>query len=213
VASLTYFLFRYGLTFAVVTPGPFRPGDVAWDVLLFSAFALHHSVLAREPIRRRLLDVFPNLERSAYVWVASLLFLVVCWLWRAVAGVVWDVTGAMRWVFGLIQIAGLVLSVYSAALIDVWELAGVKQPDVDGHFEFRTKGPYGYVRHPIYSGWFLIVFSVGTMTMTRFVFAIVSCVYVLIAIPLEERSLRRSSHGAYERYMKHVPWKLIPHIY
>ena len=51
------------------------------------------------------------------------------------------------------------------------------------------------------------------MTMTRFVFAVVSCAYILVAIPFEERSIRASSGGAYERYMKQVPRKLIPGLY
>jgi len=57
------------------------------------------------------------------------------------------------------------------------------------------------------------VFSVGTMTTTRFVFAVVSCAYILIAIPLEERSIRTSAGEAYARYMKLVPRKLIPGLY
>jgi protein-S-isoprenylcysteine O-methyltransferase Ste14 len=69
------------------------------------------------------------------------------------------------------------------------------------------------VRHPIYSGWFLLVFSVPVMTMTRFVFALTSSVYLLIAIPLEERSLRLSSSGAYDRYMREVRWKLLPRVF
>ena len=51
------------------------------------------------------------------------------------------------------------------------------------------------------------------MTMTRFVLAATSSVYLLIAIPLEERSLRRSSGGAYDRYMREVRWKLLPHVF
>ena len=89
---------------------------------------------------------------------------------------------------------------YSAALIDAFELAGIRQlnaqrlPTPNAHaLEFKTTGPYGLVRHPIYLGWFLIVFAVGTMTMTRFVFAVVSCAYILVAIPFEERSIRASS--------------------
>jgi protein-S-isoprenylcysteine O-methyltransferase Ste14 len=57
------------------------------------------------------------------------------------------------------------------------------------------------------------VLAVPTMTMTRLAFAVISCVYVLLAIPLEERSLRRTSSGAYEDYMRRVPWKLIPRVY
>jgi protein-S-isoprenylcysteine O-methyltransferase Ste14 len=69
------------------------------------------------------------------------------------------------------------------------------------------------VRHPIYLGWFLIVFPVPLMTMTRLLFAVVSSVYILIAIPFEERSLRRTSGGAYEPYRRKVRWKLIPRLY
>ena len=51
------------------------------------------------------------------------------------------------------------------------------------------------------------------MTMTRLVFAVVSSVYILIAIPFEERTLRAHSAGRYDDYSRRVPWKLIPRIY
>jgi protein-S-isoprenylcysteine O-methyltransferase Ste14 len=83
----------------------------------------------------------------------------------------------------------------------------------DQPHEFKAAGPYGWVRHPIYTGWFLMVFAVPLMTMTAFVFAATSGIYLLIAIPFEERSLRRSSSGANDRYMREVPWKLVPHLF
>jgi protein-S-isoprenylcysteine O-methyltransferase Ste14 len=109
-----------------------------------------------------------------------------------------------------LQALGAVLTLRSAAIIDIWELAGIvpAQPAV-----FRASGPYAWVRHPIYSGWFLFVWAVPTMTMTRFVFAAASCAYLLAAIPLEERTLRAASDGAYDRYMRQVRWKLVPGIY
>ena len=78
--------------------------------------------------------------------------------------------------------------------------------------EFKTAGPYGWVRHPIYLGWILVVFAVGTMTMTRVVFAGISSLYILIAIPLEERTIRAHA-PAYDDYMRKVPRKLIPGLY
>ena len=66
---------------------------------------------------------------------------------------------------------------------------------------------------PIYSGWFLIVFATGTMTMTRFVCAAISGIYLMVAIPLEERSLLASSNGAYADYRREVRWKLVPWVY
>jgi protein-S-isoprenylcysteine O-methyltransferase Ste14 len=226
VLSLSYFVYSYWV-FGRTADGELRASAVIWDVALFSVFAAHHSVFAREPVRRRLARTLPHLERSVYVWVASLLFIVVCWLWQPVAGVVWELDGPARVAAVVVHVGGIVFSVYSASLIDAFELAGVRQlnaqhsttnsqllptPNAQGE-EFKTTGPYGLVRHPIYLGWFLIVFAVGTMTMTRFVFAVVSCAYILAAIPFEERSMRASSQGAYERYMKRVPRKLIPGLY
>ena len=44
------------------------------------------------------------------------------------------------------------------------------------------------------------------MTMTRLVFAVVSCVYLLIAIPFEERSMRqRRGQARTSDYMRQVP--------
>jgi protein-S-isoprenylcysteine O-methyltransferase Ste14 len=51
------------------------------------------------------------------------------------------------------------------------------------------------------------------MTMTRFVFAVASCAYLLIAIPLEERSMRRLPGGGYARYTAQVKWRLLPNVY
>jgi methanethiol S-methyltransferase len=220
VLSLSYFIYSYWAVFGRHTDGPLGAGVVVWNVMLFSVFALHHTVFARERIRHALTQALGPLERSFYVWVASLLFIAVCRLWLPLPGIVWEVEGATRFILIFLQIGGITFSVYSAAAIDIWELAGIRQlnsqlPTANSQkeFEFKTTGPYGLVRHPIYLGWFLIVFAVGTMTMTRFVFAIVSCAYILIAIPFEERSLRRSTNGAYDRYTQKVPRKLVPGLY
>ena len=235
-AALAYFLFSYSITFGEITAGTSAPGAVAFDIALFSAFALHHSIFARIPVRsfvRRLVPAI--LERSVYVWVASLMLIGVCYSWRPIPGVLWQVWRPWSWGIVAVQLVGIWLTLRSAAIIDGLELAGVRQvttpnfqlptpktlesPNAErdwklevGRWEFRTEGPYGWVRHPIYLGWILIVFSVGTMTMTRLVFATVSSVYLLAAIPLEERTLRAQSPN-YDDYIRRVPWKLIPGLY
>lgn len=243
--SLLFFLYSYLVAFGAIAPGPLHIRDVITNAAWLTAFACHHSVFARAPVRAWVARVFPAaLERSLYVWVASLLFIAVCLLWRPIPGVAWQLPAFAWWLPALMQLAGAWLTLRSAAAIDIWELAGVRQvtsqhasrvsspetripnPESQVHrresripspeasaTEFRTDGPYGWVRHPIYSGWFLLVFGVGTMTMTRLTFAVISCVYLLIAIPLEERSIARTSGGAYDGYRRKVPWKLIPYLY
>lgn len=242
--SLTYFLFSYAVTFGEIPAGGSAPRAIAIDLLLFSCFALHHSLFARERARRWMAAAAgPRLERSVYVWIASLMLIAVCAWWQPVPGVAWRASGALAWGLHGIQIAGVLMTLRSAAMIDIWELAGVRHastpnsqspppnpesaaagisspftptPDWElgvGNWEFKTEGPYGWVRHPIYLGWFLIVFAVPAMTMTRLVFAVISSAYILLAIPLEERSLRRASHGRYDEYMHLVRWKVMPGLW
>ena len=214
-ASLAYFLFSYTVTFRETGPAPSAPRDAAIDVALFSLFALHHSLFARTPLRAWVSRAAsPHLERSTYVWVASLMLILVCAFWRPLPGIAWEAAGAGVWVLRAALAAGIWLTLRSAAMIDIWDLAGVRTRRPEGQEPaFRAEGPYGWVRHPIYSGWFLIVFSATPMTMTRLVFAVVSCAYVLVAIPLEERSLRATTGGRYEQYARQVKWKLLPGVY
>lgn len=211
VLSLAYFLVSYLTTFGVVPRDGGASPAVAWNLGLFTAFALHHSICARTPIRHWVTRlVAPDLERSLYVWIASLLFLVVCAGWRPVPGVAWSADGVVLWLLRGVQAAALWLILRSAAIVDIWELAGLRplRPPA-----FTTTGPYGWVRHPIYAGWFLFVFAASPMTMTRLVFAIVSGAYLLIAIPFEERTMRAASEGAYDRYGSQVRWRLVPGVY
>ena len=166
------------------------------------------------------------------MWIASLMLIGVCALWQPLPGVVWQARAPASWLLPAVQAIGAWLALRSAAIIDIWDLSGVRsahaapnsQPPTPnegsgswelgvGNREFKTEGPYGWVRHPIYLGWFFLVWPVATMTTTRLAFAAASCVYVLIAIPFEERSLRRASGGAYEQYMRKVPWRLVPRVY
>ena len=161
-----------------------------------------------------------GLERSAYVWVASLLFIGVCLLWQPLPGVAWEVDGPARGLLFAVQVAGIVLTLRSAAIIDIRELAGIRQaarktdmPERDRLVIFKTTGPYGWLRHPIYLGWVLIVFGAPRMTAGRLLFAAVSTLYLIAAIPLEEQSLVQAHGAAYRHYRQQVRWRLIPGVW
>jgi protein-S-isoprenylcysteine O-methyltransferase Ste14 len=215
VTSLIYCFVAY----ETAMKEPAESTDLMWpaavNVLLFSAFALHHSVFARERVREWVRRLVPGgLERSAYVWIASLLFIAVCAWWQPVPGTAWRVTGGAAWLLRAVQIAGVLFTARSAAALDVFELAGVRQAETRSETtEFKTSGPYGWVRHPIYSGWFVMILAEPTMTATQLVFAVTSCAYLLVAIPFEEKSLRQRSGPAYAQYTRTVRWKLIPGVY
>jgi methanethiol S-methyltransferase len=213
VASLVYFLFTYELTFGDVHEGPWTPADIAWNAALFTGFAFHHSLFARQPVRALIARMVPaDLERTLYVAVASLLFILTCALWRPIPGTAWQLDGAAAWLLRATQFAGVWLTLRSAATLGVSRLSGL-EPVSDAPAEFKATGPYGWVRHPIYTGWYLTLFAAPVMTMTRLEFAAISGLYLLLAIPFEERSLLASAGEGYRRYLRQVKWKLVPRIY
>jgi protein-S-isoprenylcysteine O-methyltransferase Ste14 len=186
---------------------------VGADLLLLTVFAMHHSVFAREPVKAAVTRLVPErLVRSVYVWAASLLFIAVCVWWQPIGGDVYDDSVGVRpYGHALVQLLGLWITARAVARIDPLELAGIR-PAAQSQ-GLQVTGPYGWVRHPLYLGWLLMVFGAAHLTRDRLVFATVTTIYLMVAIPWEERSLRRSFGEEYVRYMRDVQWRMIPFIY
>lgn len=187
--------------------------DVVANITLFTIFALHHSIMARSGAKSLIKRIVPaDLERSVYVWIASLLFLGVCLMWQPLPGIVWQTHGPGLFLY-LVQLFGVALTIRAAQIVGVRELAGLRQPDPSRKVAFTTDGPFGIVRHPIYLGWVLMVFAFPVMTTSRLLFAVVSTVYLAIAIPLEEASLIAAHGDAYRDYQSRMRWRLIPGLW
>ena len=203
VTSLGFFLYSYAVRFGAGAAHGKRLRPIVIDVALFSVFALHHSLFARTPFKawvRRIVP--PVLERSLYTAIASVLFIVVCWSWQPVDGVLYRLEPPWRWLAFAVQLTGILFTQLGARALDVLDLAGVRQVlrARTAHTPLTTSGVYGIVRHPLYFGWALLVCGAPTMTATRAVFAIVSTMYCAVAIPWEERGLVETFGSAYEEY-------------
>ena len=211
VGALSYCGYSYAFTWS--HGGPFSPANAVVDAVLFSVFALHHSVCARDSVKRLMSSFIPQpLLRSVYVWLASLLLIAVCVVWRPVGGGVYDHHGVLALAHAAIQLAGLVVTAQAVRTIDPLELAGIRgsSPKAD---VLQISGPYRHVRHPIYSGWLLLTFGAAHMTGDRLIFAGISTIYLLIAMPYEERSLRLSFGTAYDDYKRRVRYRIVPYVY
>jgi protein-S-isoprenylcysteine O-methyltransferase Ste14 len=215
VASLGFFVWTFFDRFGRVPADGPRVWPVLVDLALFGGFALHHSVLARSGAKRWLMRRVPaHLERSLYVWVASLLFVAVCALWRDVPGAAYRHAGLWAVPHWIAVGLGAWLIMRSTGVIDPLDLAGIRQASrAQTPPGFRVVGPYHLVRHPIYLGWLLLVFGVPHMTATRLAFAAISSAYLVVAIPFEERSLIETFGDEYRRYQQLVRWRLIPGVW
>ncbi len=182
---------------------------------LFTIFALHHSMLARSGVKRRVVTLVPPyLERSLYVWIASLLLIAVMTLWRPLPGTAYRHEGLASLPHWLLVSAGFWVTVRAAGVLDPLELAGIRQAMATRRpSAFRVIGPYHLVRHPIYLGWMLIVFGAPVMTVTRLEFAVVSSLYLILAIPFEERALVDEFGDTYRNYQRQVRWRIVPGVW
>lgn len=217
VSSLAYFGYVYGVRLGDVSASGAAPVvEALWkNALLFSVFASHHSAAARDGVKRligRL--VTPSLERSTYVWIASILFTFVCFLWVPAEGdPLYSGRGAFLAIGYGVQALGLALIASASGRIDPLALAGVRQPNRDVPATLREDGPYAWVRHPLYLGWLLVVFGAPRMTPSRLMLAAISSSYMLLAVPWEERALARLFGEPYREYARRVRWRVVPYLF
>jgi protein-S-isoprenylcysteine O-methyltransferase Ste14 len=185
---------------------------LAIDLALLAIFAVQHSLMARPFFKRWLTRFVPeSAERSTYVLASSLALIAMFVHWRPLGGEVWTVTDAtLRGVLWGGFAFGWLLVLISTFLINHFDLFGLRQVWLQlmgrpyTQLAFRTPGPYRYVRHPLYVGWFFAFWCTPTMSASHLLFAIMTTAYILIAIQLEERDLMQF-HPEYREYRDNVP--------
>lgn len=204
------FLFRWSL--ATSLNGRAAAMAALWNAALWTLFAAHHSVFARDAIKTWIAGAVPErLVRSLYVWTASLLLILVVTAWVPVGGDWYRAAGLTRYAHAIVQLGGVMLIIRSVRVIDALELAGIRA--TDRRSTLQIAGPYRVVRHPLYLGWMLIVFGTPHITGDRALFAALSTLYIVIAIPWEERALERAFGEEYAAYRRRARWRVIPFVY
>jgi protein-S-isoprenylcysteine O-methyltransferase Ste14 len=213
------FIGNFGVPKAMDSPREVPLGAaLAIDLGLLALFAVQHSVMARPAFKRRWTRIIPEAaERATYVLFSSLALILLFWLWQPMGGEVWNVTSAaaVKSVHSLYAVGWLLL-LYVTFLINHFDLFGLRQVwlQLIGRrytaLPFVTPWLYRQVRHPLYIGWFTIVWATPTMTVAHLVFAAMCTAYILFGIQLEEHDLI-VAHPEYAEYRRRVPM-LIPSL-
>lgn len=199
--------------------GPATPAGmaVAINLGLVLLFGLQHSVMARMGFKDWLHRRLPaSAERSVYVLLSSAMLVLLYWQWRPLPDLLWSAATPLGQGIGWAVFAGGFATVLlSTFLIDHFDLFGLRQ--VWRQFVGRPahENPfaaplfYRLVRHPLYLGFILALWGGPAMSVGHLLLAAALTVYILIAIPLEERDLVRQLGGPYEDYRRRVPM-LVP---
>lgn len=194
------------------TPSSSGAFAVAIDLALVGSFGLVHSLLAREDTRRRLFSrLAPALERSAYTWIAALQIVALIVLWRPLTGVVWEVDGdtarVLLWAFHALGWLMAVAGFQAAGATHLFGLAQARasaagRPYVEP--PLVTSGVYAWIRHPVYAGSLVALWSVPTMSNGRLLLAATLTAYIAIGARFEEQDLARQHGDGYRSYRERV---------
>jgi protein-S-isoprenylcysteine O-methyltransferase Ste14 len=186
--------------------------------LLWIGFGVGHSLLAHPPVQRKLARRLGPATRLAYNLFA-LVHLAVVWgigRWLAAGAEPFarpDALIAVQWTMVL---AGTVLMVAGLREYDLgrfagtWHLRHRVAPTEEPAEPLVTGGLHRYMRHPLYTAGFLILWGLvdGPFALATAAWA---SAYLVIGTWFEERKLLRLYGAAYRAYRRrvpaYVPWK------
>lgn len=223
VLFLATFLYAIGFVGNFVVPKTIDSGQdtplaaaIIINLILLGVFAIQHSLMARPFFKRWWTKLVPeHVERTTYVFLASLALVLLYWQWRPITSPVWNVAGPAATALSVIFWLGWLTVLLSTFMISHWELFGLTQVWLNfrereaAKPQFATPFFYGFVRHPIYLGFILAFWAAPKMTGGHLLFALMTTAYILIAIQLEEHDLIATYGEAYVSYRRRVAM-LIP---
>ena len=213
------FLYLFGFLANVAVPKGVDDGLVvsaglalSINIVLIVLFGAPHSIMARPGFKEWWTRIIPkSVERSTYVLVATLLFILLFWLWQPMPQVIWNFdSGLLRGLIWALYLGGIFLLFASTFVIDHFDLFGLRQITLNLMQKpyifpgFKVTFFYKFVRHPLYVGWFLIFWATPDMTLGHLVFAIGMSAYILIAVRYEERDLVKFLGDDYVKYQDRV---------
>jgi len=175
--------------------------------LAWASFGLLHSVLAADSVKERL--ALGRYHRLIYNGFALLHLGIVWWLgrvWLAAAPAL-GLPPVLATIGDAATLLGLVIIAVALTGYDRGRFLGTTQirspgdaPDED----LKTGGLLRYVRHPLYSGLFLVLWG-HAQTEFALATAIWGSIYLLIGAKYEERRLADRYGDSYVAYQKRVP--------
>lgn len=214
LVALGVFLF-YG-SFELIHTGLGTTGKLAIDTFLALLFPLQHSVMLRKGFRDRLVRfVRAEYHGIFFTIVSGGVLVLILVFWQKSAYTVLSLGGIFRLLpqaAYFLSIAGLSWGAMSIVPFDPFGFYSIIH-DLRGttpHPEqLAIRGPYRYVRHPLYLFSIVMIWSCPDITADRLVFNMLWTVWVIIGARLEERDLVATFGDAYRDYQRRVPM-LIP---
>ena len=214
VIMFTIFLLRGSFTIIDLHLG--KRNALLLDAFLSIIFFLQHSILVRRGFKQWLGKFMPDVYHNAFYGLTSVIALfMVLVFWQKSPTLIASANDFIFWLFRALFFlcwAGFLWGNKSIASFDMF---GVKplmryisnrpaKPQ-----QITAKGPYQWVRHPLYLFLIVLIWSCPVLTLDRLIFNIMWTFWIVIGTYLEDRDLHREFGSQYLEYSSRVPM-LIP---
>jgi protein-S-isoprenylcysteine O-methyltransferase Ste14 len=193
-----------------------EPGALFWDAALSFAFFLQHSGMVRRPFRARLATaIAPRYQGAVYAIASGFVLTLVVVLWQRSQTHLLVLHGYPLWIARACSLLAIMIFVWSARALRSFDPLGLGpiRAHLGGHLEppssFVVRGPYRWVRHPLYSCVIVLIWSNPTLTADRLLFAVLWTAWIYVGAVLEEADLVSDFGDSYRDYRRKVPM-LIP---
>ena len=188
-----------------------------WDAGLSMAFFIQHSGMVRRSFRQRLSRFLPEeYEGAIYAIISGIVLLAVVVLWQKSSPFFTVPGGVFRWLFYVVYVLSFTGFIWGSRSLKVFDPHGLKP--ILGRLRGKrprpvllsVRGPYRWVRHPLYLFMMLMIWSCPDLTSDRLLFNGLWTAWIVIGSVLEERDLVSEFDDAYREYQRKVPM-LSPH--
>jgi len=191
---------------------------LGWDALLCLAFFFQHSGMIRRGAKERAARRIPAVFYPAVYSIASgaALFALIL-MWQPTGQFIYRLGGPAQWLpvgVSLLAVAGFAWGAQSLPAFDPFGTGtlkaglGAASPPPS---TLVVRGPYRYVRHPLYLFMLLLIWSAPRLSTDRLLFNLLWTAWIVVGTRLEERDLLADFGQTYRRYQLSVPM-LIPFV-
>ncbi len=209
---LIFILFLYCGPLHLVQMGLTQGAPLVWDGLLSVIFFVQHSGMVRRGFRDRLSNFIPPLYHGAlYTIVSGVVLTTLIVFWQGSGISLYELQSPSRWFvrgFLFMTIAGSFWAIFSLRAFDTFGLAPIRV-ELSGKRmqsqQFVVRGPYLWVRHPLYVLVILMLWSCPDLTADRLLFNVLWTVWICVGAVLEEADLVADFGEKYSDYQSKVP--------
>lgn len=178
-------------------------------------FFLQHSGMIRRSFRKIISNVIPSHYQGAiYTLASGIVLIAFVVLWQNSGTILLEADDPFRYflrVLFFLSILGMFWGLWALRSVDMFGLdpilKNIRATPIQ-ETPFTIRGPYRWVRHPLYLFMLVLFWSCPELTTDRLLFNIVWTIWVVGATVLEERDLSDDFGDAYRDYQAKVPMLL-----